>query len=206
MGDFDKKQTLSSADIAAKEKKKLLWVGILGASFLGVVVFQVTRTGPQTAKAFGGPEAPTVAVAPEQTPLQALAGLDPARDPTARLLLGDSELPSHLVQVPRNPFRLSDDMRSQLIKTVEVKPEPVRPVQTRIVVSHPHDPHAPTDSLRLQGIFSQGDKRFASINDKIVTAGQVIGQARIVEIRDDQVLVRHADYPGGPSSALHLKK
>jgi hypothetical protein len=206
MGDFDKKQSSSAADAAAREKKKLLLVGVLGAAFLGVIFYQFTRSGPQTAKAFGGTEAPSSIEPVQLSPREALAGLDPSHDPTAKLLLGTSELPTHLVQVPRNPFKLSDDMRNQLVKAPDpVKPEPVKPVQTRIVVTQRNAPTANTDGLKLQGIFTQGDKRFASINGNIVTAGNAIGKVRIVEIRDDQVLVRHADYPGGPITALNLK-
>jgi hypothetical protein len=211
MGDFDKKQEASAADAAAKEKKKLAMVGVLGAALLGVLVWQF-KGGPQSvgAQSFGGPAGGDQAlVSPEQTPAQALAGLDPSKDPTKDLLLGSAALPENLMAVPRNPFKLSDEWRTVLVKQVDTpKLEPVRPVidTPRAVVTQPKAPPADVAGLKLQGIFRQGDKLFASINGQILTVNATIGKARIVEIRDEQVLLRHADWPGGPVTALSLKK
>src|SRR5690242_6430056 len=99
MGDFDKKDSGSSADAAAKEKKKLMMVGVLGAALLAVVFYQFNKGGPQVAKAFGGTETPQVVAPTDQTPSQALAGLDPSKDPTSKLLLGSPELPKDFVAV-----------------------------------------------------------------------------------------------------------
>jgi hypothetical protein len=206
MGDFDKKDATSSADAAAKEKKKMIMVGVLGAALVAVVLYQFNKSGPQVAKGFGAPEAQQLAASPELTPIQALAGLDPSKDPTARLLLGSPELPREFVSPPRNPFKLSDDMRTQLIKVVEVKAEPAKVVHVpQVRVTQPRAPLANIAGLKLQGIFQRGDKFHAIINGSIVTVNAVIGKVRIVDIRQGQVLVRHADWPGGPVSALSMK-
>jgi hypothetical protein len=209
MGDFDKAPETSAADAAAKEKKKLVMVGVLGAVLVAVLGFTFLKGTPQNAsgQSFGSAtESPGGEIATGQTPAQALAELDAAKDPTKDLLLGTAELPKDLAAVPRNPFKLSDNMRAQLIKPVIEVPraQPVKPVQTEIVVTQPKAPTAP--DVKLQGIFRQGDKLYASINGQLLTVGMTTGKARVVDIREDQVLLRHADYPGGPITAQSLKK
>jgi hypothetical protein len=206
MGDFDKNQTPSAADQAAKEKKKLAIVGLLGAVLLGVIVFHFNKGGPQAASASERPiREPSLAVV-GPTPAQALANLDSAKDPTLELLKGTAGITPELAQVPRNPFKISDAWLNQLVKHPAALPEVHTSVyipQTAVLPAKL--PEANIDGLKLNGIFRQGDKLYASVSGNLVTVGNTIGNARVTAITSDSITFRHADYPDGPTTTLTKK-
>jgi hypothetical protein len=211
MGDFDKNTTSNTQDAAAKQKKQMMMVGALGVALLGVVGFQMMKAGPQAASAAGGGGGAGEAIVPTQeTPAQALAALDPTRDPTKDLLLRSSALPEQLTQVPRNPFKISDQWRGQLVKPDAVRPpEPVRETTTFVepVKSPPTQQAkaANVDGLKVAGILKRDGKLFAIINGSIVTVGGTVNGVRVVEIADDRVMVRHIDWPTGPVTTMMIQ-
>lgn len=205
MGDFDK-QVEGSAP--AKQGNKVALLGVLGAVLLGVVVFHFTRGGPQTAGAAilpgGADVAPGAAEVPTETPEQAQAAL--RQDPTATLLRGNGEGDAGLAQVPANPFILNDKWRSLLVKTAEpaiANPEPLRPVAPVAPVA-PAVQIVSADGFKLGGIFRENQKMVAIINGNIVTAGMVVGNAKVVDIKDNKVVLRHVNAPNGPTVDLVL--
>ncbi len=48
-------------------------------------------------------------------------------------------------------------------------------------------------SLKLSGIVSDGERPFAVINDEIVGEGEMIGDKRILEIKDQSVVIQEGD-------------
>ena len=203
MGEFDKNQppTQTSADA----RRKQILVGVLGAVLLGVLGFHFLSGSPESARAGGtsGTESESAAPAAAQSPADELRDL--RNDPTANLLTGgaadaESTKPAH------DPFRLADIFR------VVTKNDNVKPVETTHVDSRPTEyvpeiPVIPQSSLRIEVIFRVGSKLQGIVNGQIVRTGDTVGDARIVDIQSDRVVVRHKDYPDGPTTtALFLPK
>jgi hypothetical protein len=205
MGDFDKQAAGSDAP---KQGSKVALLGVLGAVLLGVVIFHFAKGSPQTAGAAvvsGGAAAlPEAGELPTETPEQAQAAL--RNDPTAKLLRGAGDGDGALAQVPANPFVLDDKWRSQLVKAPDpaiANPEPLRPVAPVMPVA-PAVQTVSADGFKLGGIFRENQRMVAIINGNIVSAGMVVGNAKVVEIKDSKVLLRHVNAPNGPTVELML--
>ncbi|HVX83548.1 MAG TPA: hypothetical protein VH253_01900 [Phycisphaerae bacterium] len=203
MSDFDKKPADGQSP---KQGGKVAVLGLLGLVLAGVLVFHFTKGSPQAATASPVADAgdPTAAVVPTETPAEAQAAL--ANDPTAKLLRGSGDLDAQLAVVPTNPFILDAKWRASLVKTVAptTAAEPLRAeVTPQPVVAAPQTVNA--EGFKLSGIFRDNQHMVAIINGKIVSAGMVVGNARVVDIQPDKVVLRHVNSPTGPTVNLLLK-
>ncbi len=205
MSDFDKKP---STGAAPKQGSKVMILAALGALLIGVVAFHLSKGTPQSAGAavLASPDASADPVAlPTETPEQARAAL--ADDPTAKLLRGNGENDRALAQVPMNPFVLNEKWRSTLVKAPDptiVPPDQVKLDPTRPAVPPPLQTVS-AEGFKLSGIFRDSQKMVAIINGNMVTAGMVVGNAKVVEIRDNRVVLRHVNAPAGPTVDLVLQ-
>jgi len=195
MGDFDRNETGGKKD----ETKKMVMVGALGVLLLGLIWFQFMKKSPEAMAEANGADAQaasTTGDATDQTPEQAMADLQ--NDPTAGLLSTPAGAGATDAKPPRNPFHMADAWRASLVKPAE--PGPVTP--THSDVQRPHLPATPSsllaENFKLSGIVRQGPSLCAIINNKIVTAGSIVGKARVIEIREDGVTLQHVDSADGP--------
>jgi hypothetical protein len=208
MGDFDKNQAPKDAG----EKKKLVIVGLLGAVLLGVVYFHFMKSGPAVANAgiapAEGAQGVVAALRTDETAAQARAALE--ADPTKHLLTGGTELDPALEKVPHNPFRMSDKWRATFVKQAVVTPR----VEIVPRVTDPKDPvviNTPavavdTRDMKLMMITRGSRGLQAIINGNIVSVGQTVGSARVIEIKPDSVTLQHVDFPDGPTSSLTIAR
>ena len=201
MGDFDKHQK----DDKAAEKKKLVVVVMLGGVLLSIGAFHMLKGSPQAASAAIVPSADGSAIAAitaQETPAQATAALQV--DPTANLLRGTQNADSLLDAIPRNPFKITPTWESSLVKAVE----PAVPGQPQ-VVHKAQATGAPklvdTSTLKLTGIFREGQKLFAIINGDIYTVGMTIDDARILDITSNKVTLQRVDALSGPKAYLSIE-
>ena len=81
-------------------------------------------------------------------------------------------------------------------------PEPLRALTPTPV--QPAVQTVSTDGFKLSGIFRENQRMVAIINGNIVSVGMVVGNAKIVEIKDNKVVLRHANAPTGPTVDLVL--
>jgi hypothetical protein len=210
MGEFDKNPAPASA--ATSEKKKLMIVGLLTAVLAGVVGYHFLKGGPQTAEASGGGQDPAIApvvVVAEQTPLQALEALDPSHDPTSKLLRGSAALPAEMLDVPHDPFKLSEFLRAQVFRPKLAEPKPVEPrhddVKPQVVEAGPKPQAVNADEFKLAAIMRQNQQLVAVINGNFVKKGETVGTAKVINITDDRVTLRHIDWPDGPVTVLTIQ-
>jgi hypothetical protein len=194
MGEFDRK------DIAPKKTggKQLVMVGVLGATLLGLLVYEFTAKGPQTAAASaigdGGTPAPLASLS---TPDQVLSSL--SSDPTEKLLL-ENHVPDPIgTKVLRNPFRMSSQWRAALT------PAPAAVISQPVTNTHgtprPEPVRVAADGYKLTTIVNG---QYAVINNKIVTVGAVVDKARVLDIQADRVVLQSVDWPEGPRTELLL--
>jgi len=200
MGDFDKNQVPAPSS----DKRKQILVGVLGCVLLGIVGFHFMKGNPTPVSAdiLPGVSDPNGEFLKE-SPRDAIAKLE--RDPTAIHLMSTPKLDPTLLDVPQNPFRLSDRWLAAL-----KKPEIIKPTQT--IDPQPHIPQtvhsAPaiaTNGLKVDGIFRMGKNLQAIINGSLVSSGMSVGDVFIVEIQEDRVVVRHKDYADGPTTTLMIQ-
>ncbi len=197
MGDFDKNS--GKASNGAAEKKKVMTLCVLGAVLVGVLAFHFLQGGPQPVRASGMPPLAGPIVAVEETPEQARAEL--ANDPTATLLRGTKNLDASLEVVPRDPFHLSPEWQSRLVHPTE-EAKAARPQADYKPAAAPE--LVDTSSMKLTGIFRQGQKLYAIINGDIVTAGMVVGNAKVASITDMTVTLQRADAANAPLATLTI--
>ena len=191
MGDFDRNE----AGGKKGETKKLIMVGALGVLLLGLIWFQFMKKSPEAMASSGDATAAgSTTETTEQTPEQAMADLQ--SDPTAGLLTAPTGATPADGKPPRNPFRMADAWRISLARPAEAGP--VAHVET----PRPHVAATPlslsAENFKLEGIIRQGPALCAIINNKIVTAGAIVGKARVVDIREDTVTLQHVDSSDGP--------
>ncbi len=201
MGQFDKQQT-PSPDAS---KKKVVIAVALAIALAGVVGAQVFKGTPRTASAdTPGAAMPEMVAAtvPDETVSQVLTDL--ANDPTAKLLRGSSGFDPAMVTPPHDPFHVSEQWRSSLVRFQHNTDVPR--VEPR-VHSNTSAPvlEANTENLKLQGIFVENQHYTAIVNGEIVHAGKTLGKIRILEILQDRIIVQHADSPYGPRTEMMLK-
>jgi hypothetical protein len=80
-------------------------------------------------------------------------------------------------------------------------PAPVTaPVVEPVVIEQPVV--EPWPELTLTGIASSGNQRIAIINGKMITAGRIIGEVLVREVRDDQAIVEFR----GERRILHVNE
>jgi hypothetical protein len=204
MGEFDKNPQVSRP---ADQKRKHILVAVLGLVFLAVICFHFLKGNPVPASAgMISPANAPAAAAITDTPDGALAKLD--IDPTANLLQGNPALDPDLAAVPHDPFRVSEHFRAQVkvdLPPIQKQPDP------RLVAVTPkvEAPVIPANALKLEGIMRMGgaggNKLAAIVNGSILMTGQTVGNARIVEIHEDGIIVRHKDWPDGPSTTLTIQ-
>jgi hypothetical protein len=201
MSDFDKPTTPPGS----AEKKKLAVAGTLAAMLLTLGAFHFLKAAPQAASAsvivpIGN--LPSTLIAPDETPAQAQAALQ--KDPTARLLRGSQENDHTFDALPRNPFRMAPDWESLLVKPEEVASPTA--THTEYAVPTTVSPRAvDTTSLKLTGIFHQGQHLYAIINGSFYTAGMTIDTAKILDITPTEVTLQRADSAVGPKATLTLE-
>jgi hypothetical protein len=202
MSDFDKKPADGQPP---KQGGKVAVLGMLGLVLAGVLVFHFAKGSPEaaTASPITGGSDPTAVAVPTETPAEAQAAL--ANDPTAKLLRGPGDLDAQLAVVPTNPFILNSKWRSSLVKVVApaAAAEPLRAEVTPQPVAAPQTVNA--EGFKLSGIFRDNQHMVAIINGKIVSAGMVVGNARVVDIQASKVVLRHVNSPTGPTVDLLLK-
>ena len=203
MGDFDRNQTPKTND----QSKKITAVIVLGVVFIGVLGYPMMKHGPQPAAAAGDSGQASIVIPDSnsnETPEQARAAL--RNDPTASLLVGPSKVDQEFSQTPRNPFVMSETWRSSLSR-------PADPVNPTVISPRPSDPPRATvrvpltvklDAYKLASIVHQQDRLMAIINGSIVTTGMIVDGARVLEIRDDRVILQNADDRAGPPAELTM--
>ena len=200
MGDFDR---LQAAPKGNDNRKALL------ALVLAVVLVAMVAHWYFGGPAVAGAALPLPLPHDDGTSPEALARLHAELndDPTAALLHSSAK-PDVISQIPRNPFRMAPAWAALLIKTTPT-PEPPKPAtQTAplepaftVAATRPESPAIRASDYRLQGTFNLGGWE-AFINNKRVRVGDTVDKARVLEIREDAVVVRHVDYPDGPKTTL----
>jgi hypothetical protein len=204
MSDFDKQPANGEPP---KQGGKVVLLGALGALLLGVVAFHFLKGSPQSASAspISNADAATGAAdVATETPAQAQAAL--ANDPTVSLLRNTGDTDAAFAVLPTNPFLLNEKWRATLVKATDpvATAEPLRADSTPApVVAAPQTVSA--DGFKLSGIFRESQRMVAIINGNIVSAGMVVGNAKVVDIREDKVVLRHVNAPNGPTVDLLLK-
>ena len=201
MSDFDKQQTPG----VSAEKKKMAVAGTLGGVLLVIGAFHFMKATPQTASAgvVGSTSgAEVVSLIPsDETPAQAQAALQ--QDPTAKLLRGEQDDGHTFDAVPHNPFRIAPEWESLLVRADPPAPSAQH---TDYAVPAIISPRAvDTASLKLTGIFRQGQRLYAIINGDIYTAGMTVDTAKILDITGNQVTLQRADAPTGPKATLAIE-
>lgn len=202
MGDFDRFEKPAQAN----ESKKLVMVVALGAMLLGLVGYQFVKRGPQQAAAaeLSGP--PELASANE-TPAVLRDAL--THNPTAKLLQNDG------TQAPapkplRNPFRMSKEWLAVLNPPVQpVKPTnntTTKPIVPQVVVNTVVPITLRAEDYKLSSVVTTGNGMAAIINGKVVRAGDVMGQARILEITGEEVTLQHVSFPDGPITTISMQR
>jgi hypothetical protein len=206
MGDFDRNQKPAEQS----QTKKLMMVGVLGTVLLGVVGMQMVKSGPSQASA--APQAGTAAVAAapgaDENPEVIRAAL--LQDPTKTLLVGDRAV----TEAPplRNPFGMSPAWRKAVTREVAiVQPLPTPDIRTPDVPTPQPLPAAPltlrASDYKVNMIFRQGNSLMAMLNgNKMLSAGQVIGDAVVVEVRENAVVLRHKDVPNGEPIIIPMQQ
>ncbi len=200
MGDFDKQQ----ASAPSNEKKKLVMVGVLGAVLLGIGAFHFMKSNPATAGAALIPTADATAggLFAEVTPAQETAALQ--NDPTATLLRNPQGPDPFLDTVPRNPFRIAPAWENILVRHAD--DAPVVDNHTQAYVTPTAAPKTvDTSTLKLTGIFRQGQKLYAIINGDIYTVGMVIDTAHITDITSTKVTLQRIESPNGPKASITIE-
>jgi hypothetical protein len=203
MGDFDRFEKPAQAN----ESKKLVTVAALGALLLGLVGYQLVKRGPQQAAAAeisGQPEAASAS----ETPAALRDAL--TNNPTATLLQKDG------LQAPppkplRNPFRMSSAWLAALNPPVQATRVPTttaatRPVVPQIVVNAVVPITLRAEDFKLSSVVTTGSGMAAIINGKVVRAGDVVGQARILEITGEEVTLQHVSFPDGPITTISMQR
>jgi len=205
MAEFDRMEQPSSA----KETKKVVLVVALGALLVGLIVFEMIKKGPQEANA----ATPGALNQPAE-----LSGMDESantlrqallHDPTASLLHAAAATQPDLTL--RNPFRMAPDWMKILVTsggtdtavpTVPLKqPDPPRGVTMSVT---PQAVRA--EDYKLQTIVNQGAEGMtAMINNRFVKEGDVLGKARVLEIRNNGVTLQHVDFPNGPKTDVMMR-
>jgi hypothetical protein len=209
MGDFDRNDNSPKPN----ETKKLVVVLALGVVLIVLVAMQFMKGGAPQA-AVGSPVGNGMALPPpilsDEISPQSLATMlgDLQNDPTAPLLRTGARGGGPLNTPPRNPFRMNGDWYHSLQRqdpvqpVVATRPDPV-PVY---VPPHLPDP-TPTPTVlkaadyKLTGILNGTT---AVINGRIVKVGDIVGQARVLEVRDNGVRLQAADSPEGPTLLLSM--
>jgi hypothetical protein len=203
MGDFDRKQDKSAE---RDQSKQVIMVIVLGVVLIGVVGYHFMKKGPQAAIA-AAPGAGGQIPMPmgEETAEQAKDAL--RQDPTAALLRETAAVDNTLNTVPRNPFLMSEGWRSSLVLQVEpvitptVTPTVVTPRTTPVRVI----PSPKAENFKLGSTLRQGNGYLAIINGRIVSAGAVVNDARVIDIQEGKVVLQHANYPDGPQIELTME-
>ena len=198
MGDFDKNQVPN----ASAEKKKLIFVGVLGAVLLGVLGFHFMKGGgPQSASASAlnlGAALPAAAL-PTETPAQARAALE--NDPTVSLLRGTISAEVSVEKAPHNPFVIASEWQNSLVRPVAKTPQhtvvPVLPVT-------PQGVHL--EGLKLTGIFQDGKNLCAIVNGQMLFVGMTLDENKVVEITHDHVTLQRTEFPNGPTAELTIQR
>jgi hypothetical protein len=209
MGDFDRVQQPGAK---TNETKKVAMVVVLGAVLLGMLGFQMLKKGPGQAAAANtssGSEPAAAAPGIDQPTEVLRAAL--AQDPSASYdLTGQGAVfPTSTL---RNPFRMSQEFHTHLKpeKPPEIKPvvpvNPVEPVRPPVHITPAAIKSLPPAAYKLSMITVIGGNLSAMINARLVSAGAIIGDALVVEVRDDGVTLRHKDEPSGPTLELTLRR
>jgi hypothetical protein len=217
MGDFDRNDNSPKPN----ETKKLVVVLALGVVLIGLVAMQFMKRGAPQA-AVGAPVGNGVALPPpilnEEISPQVLTNMlhEIENDPTDPLLRAVPAGAASLNIPPRNPFRMSAHWFQSLFAAAPVVPvtaPPVTPVKTPEppVATPPVLPPTTTAApapvvlraadYKLSGILNG---TMAVLNGKVVKVGDVIGNARVIEISENAVRLQPADFPTGPTLVLSL--
>lgn len=198
MGDFDR----NASPDKKNESKKLVMVAALGAVLLGLIWFEFMKKSPEAMAGQVAPAAAAASDAAAQSPDMLMAELKV--DPTAGLLIREGT-PAQDSRPPRNPFHMADGWRASLVRPAE--PGPV--VHNDTPHPKPAAPAAPlplsSENFKLTGIMHAGSSLYAIINNKILTVGNIVGKARVVEIREDGVSLQQVDSPDGPILQLSVQ-
>jgi len=209
MGDFDRNDNSGKRN----EAKKLVAVLGLGVVLIVLVAMQFMKNGGPQAAA-GAPVNNGVALPPpvvsEEISEKALANMinDLQNDPTKPLLRNGAATDHALDATPRNPFSLSNVWLNELIRPVstasQTQPQHTepRPYVTSLPVNAAQPLALRAEEFKLASIINGN---MAVINGKVVKAGDVVGKARIVDIREDGVTLQLADFPNGPRMELSIQ-
>ena len=192
MGDFDRN------DDAPKKTSGKQWVmaAVLGTTLLGLMAYEFTGKGPQTASASSVRTADGSDASAVETPEQVLAALQ--NDPTQKLLLESHSADPIGATLLRNPFRISNPWRSAL---VSVQAPIAAPAPEVHLTARVEPTRVAAEGFKLTTIVNG---QYAVINNKIVTVGAVVDKARVLEIRSDRVVLQSVDFPDGPRTELLL--
>lgn len=205
MGSFDK----NKPNPAAKQKQQIAMMVALGVVLAGVMFYQFGRGTPRSAEAASFTQEPAAAETPSATwtesTTEALAKLN--QDPTANLLRGSGGAVDPTLEVPpENPFAMSGKWRSTLVKLETTQPTNVLTVKEPVVQTVTKPQTVSADDIKLQGVFRDNRGIHAIISGKIVSVGSVLGNARIVDIQDDRIVLQHASSNDGPRVEVLIKK
>jgi hypothetical protein len=201
MGDFDRNEKPAEGS----QSKKLAMVGVLGIVLLVVVGMQMVKRGPSAAAAASN-TASLVATATDESPEILRATL--LRDPTQTLLTTERATAAQ----PRlpNPFRMSASWRKSITRdVVVVVPQQPTTKPADVIVPTPV-PQTVTplalkaSDYKLNVILNQNGNQTAVVNGVILTKGQYIKDALVVDVRADAVVLRHKDFADGPRLELLL--
>lgn len=210
MGDFDR--NTSSAGEKPADTKKMVIVVALGVVLIGLVAMQMMKHGGGPQVAAGAPVADGVALPPpvvaEEISPDALAHMtaDLQNDPTSKLLRQESRGDDSLNAVPNNPFSMDGTWLATLIRPGRTTPvQAVQPTQEPVRQANP-TPLAAGTALRAEDykLASIVNGNMAIINGKIVKTNDIVGKAKVLQIRDDAVVLQSFDSPTGPTIEISM--
>jgi hypothetical protein len=208
MGEFDRHQNQPRGN----DTRKAVMALVLGVVLIIMLANWYLKSPP--AAVAGVPAAVSAGASPfilsdDMSPT-ALAQLQTQlnSDPTGALLLDRGTAPATDAPALRNPFRVAPAWQARLIR--QAAPQVVADPQPRIAVEpQPTPPRPEIPALRsadykLQSLFVQNGQRSALINSREVRVGDVVGKARVLEIRDNAVILQHLEAPNAPPITLSM--
>jgi hypothetical protein len=163
------------------DRRKIIMVVLLGA-----LVWAVTSS-PLTKRLFGRPTTPP-------RPAAIVGALAPLTDSSPRSVAASESAP----RAPVTPLSPAEMAALQKRSSTPWTRDPFftaaeeRELASPKVVSVPVQPPAPLPSYAVKTILIAGTEKVATLDGRLVGEGDVIGEERVVEIREDAVVLERA--------------
>lgn len=200
------------------QSKKLVLVAVLGAALVFLLIHQFGGAKTSDAATADAPQGGGGGEVPAESPRDVLDYLKIAAKPKTKFISKD-ELAA-LEKAPADPFRISNKWLTTLSRPAPVEPKVVIEVKQPIEIKQPVEIKQPNEikqpvvptavweptNIKIGGIFRDGSRYLASINNSIVSEGTVIAGAKIVEIALDHITVQQAGNPNGQLYSLSTSR